>query len=115
MSFKRYFHNTAVLLLLSSAVSADKSVDEVFNVRMTGDSNCAKYHSGNNDIITKMFDDMQKIVKDTNEVISADYETGWDDKTRGLAKSFFGLQGDDGKKPDASTIDGQILSQVQCK
>jgi len=116
MSFQRHLRSAAVILLLSSVVLADPKLDDIFTVRMKGEGSCAEYHDPKgNDLLEKMFEDMQKIVKDTNEALSGDYETGWNDEARGLAKSFFGLYSEDGKKPAANSIDAQILTKIQGK
>lgn len=90
MPFCRYIGGAAAIYLLStSAAAVDPSLDDIFNVRMSGDGFCQEHHGpSSSGVLDRMFQDMQKIMKDTHQVVSKGHETGWDDKTRDLGQVF---------------------------
>lgn len=114
MATRRSFGGAVVFSLFALNAFAAPSLDDVFKVRMKGEGSCDKYHGPNgNGQLGKMFDDMQKILHETNGVVEKDYDD-WDDTARSLAASFFGLQPDDkGKQPAADTLDGKVMKKMK--
>ena len=120
MAIRGYLFSALALSWFAVQAHAAPTVDEIYNIRMTGEGSCAKYHGlGGNGQLEKMFNDMQKVLHEANTAVGGDYKNDWTAKTRGLAKSFFGLHGVADDKsvntPATDTLDGKILAKMKGK
>jgi len=105
---------TTILVLFSATTFAVPSVDDVFDVIMTGDGSCAPYRTDSgNGLIDRMFKDVQEIVYDTNQVVSSDYTIEWSAGLRNLAWSMFGITPNGNQALTEGSIDAAKLASMK--